>query len=128
MAKLQILLLRICWTMIEVQGQLRSAIQSRMRFMDLYEANFDKMQLSMDVSFQPRYASRVTNKPPEHMYSSVYNTSYLILYLSHHVFFDFQSVDAVLTDCLFSRHFMFRWRQIIPVGLWQHMNLFSIGM
>jgi len=56
--------------MIEVQAQLKSAILSRMTFLDLYEANFDMLRLILDVSFLPRHASRVTNKPPKRMYPS----------------------------------------------------------
>jgi len=58
----------ISWPMMEVQAQLRSAIQSRKMLLDLYEANFDMLRLILDVSFQPRHASRVTNKPPKRMY------------------------------------------------------------
>jgi len=50
MAKLHLLLLGISWPMIEVLAQLRSAMQSRMRFIGLYEANIDKLRLIMDVS------------------------------------------------------------------------------
>jgi len=42
-AKLQPSLQGISCPMIEVLAQLRSAIQSTMRFLDLYEANFDKL-------------------------------------------------------------------------------------
>jgi len=37
--------------MIEVQAQLRLAIQSKMRSFDFYGGYFDKLQLIMDVSF-----------------------------------------------------------------------------
>jgi len=69
--KLTLSLLDISWPEIEVQAPLRSAIQSRMRFLDLYEANFDKLGLIMDILFQPTHASRVTNKPPKRMYPSL---------------------------------------------------------
>ena len=71
MAKLQLSLPGISWPMIEVLAQLRSAMQSRMTFLDLYEANIDKLRLIMDVSFLPRHASRVTNTPLKHMYPSL---------------------------------------------------------
>jgi len=64
MAKLQLLLPGTSWPIIAVQAQLRSAIQTRMRFRDVYEANFDKLWIIMDDSLQPRYTSRATNKPP----------------------------------------------------------------
>jgi hypothetical protein len=79
-AKLYLALPDLSWPLIEVLAQLKSPIQSRMMFLDLYEANFDKLQLIMDVSFWPRRASRETLH-------------------SHHVFFDFESVDAVHTEC-----------------------------
>jgi len=63
-AKLHLLLLgmsspMIC-PMIEVQAQLRSAIQSRMMFLDFNEVNFGKLQLIVNVSFQVRHASTAT--------------------------------------------------------------------
>jgi len=42
MAKLQLLLPGISWPLIEVLAQLRSAIQSRITFLEWYAANFDK--------------------------------------------------------------------------------------
>jgi len=42
-----------------------------MMFLDLYEANFDKLRLIMDASFRPSHASRATNTPPKHMYPSL---------------------------------------------------------
>ena len=59
-ATLQLVLLGLSWPMIEVCAQLRSAIQSRMTFLDLSEANFDKLQRIMHVSFQPRHVSKAT--------------------------------------------------------------------
>ena len=53
----------ISWPMIEVLAQLRSPIQCRMRFLDLYEANFDKLRLIMDVSFWPTPTVRATHMP-----------------------------------------------------------------
>jgi hypothetical protein len=46
--------------MIEVQAKLRSAIQSRMTFLDLNEVNFGKLRLIGNVSFQVRHASTAT--------------------------------------------------------------------
>ena len=98
MAKLHLSLPGVSWSLIEVLAQLKFPIQSRMMFWDLYEANFDTMRLIMDVSFRPRHASRATLH-------------------SHHVLFDSESVDAVHTDCHPSRHFMFRCRRLILLGL-----------
>jgi len=60
MEKLHLSLLGMCWPMIKVQAQLRSAIQSRMTFLDFYEVNFGKLRLIMNVSFQVRHASTAT--------------------------------------------------------------------
>jgi len=67
MSKPQLLLPGISLPMIEVHAQLKSAIQCRMTFLDLYDANCDKLQLIMDVSFQPRHTSIATNKPLKRM-------------------------------------------------------------
>jgi hypothetical protein len=56
MAKLQPSLLGITWPLIEVLVQPISTIQSRMMFLDLYEANFDKMRLIMVTSYQHSHA------------------------------------------------------------------------
>jgi hypothetical protein len=48
------------WPMIEVQAQPRSAIQSRMTFLDFNEVNFGKLQLIVNVSFQVRHGSTAT--------------------------------------------------------------------
>jgi len=45
-------------------------IQSRMSFLDIYEANFDRLRLIIDISFHPRHASRATIKAPMCMYPS----------------------------------------------------------
>jgi len=45
-------------------------IQSRMSFLDIYKANFDKLRLIMDISYLPGHASKATNKPPMRMYPS----------------------------------------------------------
>jgi len=42
------------------------------------KANFDKLWLIMDVSFQLRHASRATNKPPKCMYP-VYSALYILV-------------------------------------------------
>jgi hypothetical protein len=47
---LQLSLLVISWPMIEVQVQVISAIQRRMTFLNLYEANFGKLWLIMNVA------------------------------------------------------------------------------
>jgi len=43
MAMLQLALPGISWPLIDVLAQLKSTIQSRMMFLDLYEVNFDKL-------------------------------------------------------------------------------------
>jgi len=43
-----LLLLGFSWPMIEDHSHLRSSILSRMSFLDMYEANFDKLQVIMD--------------------------------------------------------------------------------
>jgi hypothetical protein len=64
MAKLHLSLLGttwpMIWPMIEDQPQLRSAIQSRMTFLDFNEVNFGKLQLIVNVSFQVSHASTAT--------------------------------------------------------------------
>jgi hypothetical protein len=57
MAKLHLSLQGVSWPLIEVLAQVKSPIQSRMMFLDLYEANFDKLRLIMDVSFPPGTSS-----------------------------------------------------------------------
>jgi len=49
MAQMQLSQPVFAWHLIEVKAQLRSAMQSRMTFLDLYEATFDKQWLIMDV-------------------------------------------------------------------------------
>jgi hypothetical protein len=49
MAKLHLFLPGVSWPLIELLPQLKSPIQSRMMFLDLYEANFDKLRFIMDV-------------------------------------------------------------------------------
>jgi len=115
------------WPMIEDHSQLRSSILSRMSWLDMYEANFDKLRVIMDVSFLPRHASQATNKPPKRMYSQ-YGVQFVYFSLlhSHHVFFDFELVDPVHTDL--SRHFTFRCRRRIPLCTCEDMNLCFISM
>jgi len=60
MAKLQLSLVGLSWPIIEVLAQLRSAIQSRMMCLDLSEADFDKLWLVMEVSFQTWHTSTAT--------------------------------------------------------------------
>jgi len=63
MAKLHLSLLGMSWPMMEVQAELRSAIQSRMTFLDFYDINFGKLQLIMNVSLQVRHAPTATISP-----------------------------------------------------------------
>jgi len=49
------------WPMIEDHSQLRSSILSRMSFLDMYEANFDKLRVIMDVII-PAQARRKSDK------------------------------------------------------------------
>jgi hypothetical protein len=59
------------WPMIKVQAQWRTAIQSRMTFLDFDDVNFSKLRLIVHVSFQVRHASTVT--------ISAYSTLYCAL-------------------------------------------------
>jgi len=68
LAQMQLSLPGFSWPQIKDYAELRSSILSRMSFLDMYEANIDKLRVIMDVSFWPRHASRVTNKPPRRMY------------------------------------------------------------
>jgi hypothetical protein len=47
----------VSWPLFEVLAQLKSPIQSRMMFFDLYEANIDKRRLIMDISFWPMHTT-----------------------------------------------------------------------
>jgi len=49
LAQMPLLLPGFSWPMIEDYSQLRSSILSRMSFLDMYEANFDKLRVIMDV-------------------------------------------------------------------------------
>jgi len=60
MAKLHLCLLGMLWPMIEVQAQLRSAIQSRMTLLGFNEVYFGKLWLIMNVWFEVRHTSTVT--------------------------------------------------------------------
>jgi hypothetical protein len=107
----------VIWPMIEIQAQLRSAIQSRMTFLDFNDINFGKLQLIVNVSFQVMNASTATihirsTCSPLHTGRSI-----LVLLHSHHVFFGFESVDAVRTDCHLSRHCTFRCRRLISLAV-----------
>ena len=107
--------------MIEVHAHVRSSIQSRMSFLDMYQATFDKLQVIMDVLFQPRHTNRATNKPPKHMHLQyIVHIVYFSLLHSHHVLFDFELVDTLHTDL--SRHFTFTCRQLIPLRTCYDMN------
>jgi len=46
---MQLLLAEFCWALIEDHAQLRSSILNRMSFLDMYRANFDKLQVIMYV-------------------------------------------------------------------------------
>ena len=99
MVQMQLSLAGFSRCMIEVHAQLRSPILSRMSFLDMYQANFDKLQVIMDVLFQPRHASRVTNQPPKHMYIQyIVHFVYFSLLHSYHGFFDFKLIDMLYTD------------------------------
>jgi len=118
LAKLQLSLLVMSQPLIEVQEQLKFAIRSRMTLLDFHEANFGKLRLIMNVSFQLRHTSSSIMSlwsvcTP--LYSAVFDISLLH---SHLVFFGFESVDHVNTDCHFSRYCTFRCRRLIPPGLW----------
>ena len=114
--------------MINVHQQLRSPIQSGMTFLDCYGAIFDKPRLMIGVCFQPRHSSKATNEPPKCMYPSQQHYEFCHLLYANHVFFNFDSVDAVHTASHLSSHFKFRCRQLIPPGLWKYMNPFLLGM
>jgi len=60
MAKLHLSQLGMSWPKIEVQAQLRSAIQSWMTFLNFYEVNFGMRWLIKNVAFQVWHASTVT--------------------------------------------------------------------
>jgi len=49
MAHMPLSLPGFSWPMIEDHSQLRSLILSRLIFLDMYEANFDKLRVIMDV-------------------------------------------------------------------------------
>ena len=128
MAKLQPSLPGISWPMIEVLAQLRYAIQSRMRTLYFDKANSGKLWLIMDISFQPRHTSKATNTPPKLMFPRQQRNLYFSFRHSHHVFFDCESVDAVHSECHLSRHFTFRCRRLIPLGLCYYIKLCLIGI
>jgi len=93
--------------MNEVLAHLRSAIQSRMRFLDLYAANFDELRLIIDVLFLAMHAMSVGNSPPKYLHSSLSCIVYFNLFYSDYDFFDFESVDTVHTDGRRCSHFTF---------------------
>jgi hypothetical protein len=49
LARLQLALARFSWPMIECHSQLSYSILSRMNLFDMYEANFDKLRVIMDI-------------------------------------------------------------------------------
>ena len=49
LAQMPLLLLGFSWPMIEDHSHLRSSIPSRISFLDMFEANFDKLRVIMDV-------------------------------------------------------------------------------
>jgi hypothetical protein len=49
LAQMPLSQLGFSWPMIEDHSQLRSSILSRLSFMDMYEANLDKLQVIIDV-------------------------------------------------------------------------------
>jgi hypothetical protein len=126
MTQIKRMLQGLSWPLIEGHVQLRSSILSRMGFLDTYQANFNKLWVIMDVIFQPRHATRVTNKPLKHIYLQyiVRLVEFSLLH-SHHVFFDFELVDTVNTDL--TRLFTLRCRWLIPLRACWNMNLFLIS-
>jgi len=67
--------------------------------LDMYEANFDKLRVIMDVSCQPRHDPRATSKPPKHVYLQyIVHLVYFSLLHSQHIFFGFDLVDTVHAD------------------------------
>jgi len=48
LAQMPLALPGFSWPMIEDHSHLRSSILSRMSFLDMYEANFDKLPVIMD--------------------------------------------------------------------------------
>jgi hypothetical protein len=71
MDKMPLSLPHMSWPLIEVLAPLKSTVLSRMMFVDLYEANLDKVRRIMDVSFRIRHAFKVTNMPPKCIYPSL---------------------------------------------------------
>jgi len=68
LAQMQLSLPGFCWPRIEDHAHRRCTMLSRMSFLDMYEANCEKLRVIMNVSFQPTHALRATNKPPKRMY------------------------------------------------------------
>jgi len=56
--------------MIEVEAQLRSAIQSRMTFLGFYEANFGKLATHYERLIPGQAHLNSDNKPPKRIYST----------------------------------------------------------
>jgi len=96
-AKLRLSLLGMSWHIIQVQTQLGSAIQSRLTFWDFYEANFGKLRLIMNISFQVRHTSTAT--------ISIRST-YTPLHSAHFIFVCFVLIlfPPALTRWMLSRH------------------------
>jgi len=105
MGQVQLSLQGISVPIIHVQAQLRCAIMSRMRFLDVYVVNIYKVRLIMGVSFQCGNASRAWNKTPKCLVCSSPCTLHVSVLHCHHVYFDFETADAVHSDCHGSRHF-----------------------
>jgi hypothetical protein len=79
--QLQLSLPGIPWPMIDVLVQLKFAIQSRMLFLDFCEANYDKLQHIMDISFRDRHNPRETNTAPTCLDLSLSYTLYCSFFL-----------------------------------------------
>jgi hypothetical protein len=59
---------RMTWRMIEVQAQLRSAIQSRMMFFDFNEVNFGKLATHWECLIPGQARLNCDNTPPKRMF------------------------------------------------------------
>jgi hypothetical protein len=86
-----------------------------MSFFDMYEANFDKLRVIMDVII-PAQARLKSDKHATEAHVLALRSAFCIFSLHHsdHVFFNFELLDPVHTDL--SRHFTFRCRQLIPLS------------
>jgi len=113
-AQLQLLLPGISLTLNEVQIHHNSEILSFLMFLELYQANFCKLQITVDVYFQPRYISE------QWMGDHPGDCSALCIVLGVIVKYDFihiESVDSVHTDRHQSISLELRCRWLISLGI-----------